>query len=91
MQKLEEVARAIYEADDPWASAFPWPKLKEGEPRADEYRRVARAAIEAMRVPTPGMVDAHFEAHAKADTFFASAEDVFNAMIDAALKEDQQC
>lgn len=69
--KLEQVAVAISGAPFPTKASL----------------RKARAAIEAMRVPTPAMVDAHFEAHAKADTFFASAEDVFNAMIDAALKE----
>lgn len=36
MRMIERVARAIYEADDAWYSAFPWPDLKEGRPRAYE-------------------------------------------------------
>lgn len=46
----ERVAKAIYEADDPWHPAWPWPDLKDGRDAAENYRRVARAAIEAMRV-----------------------------------------
>lgn len=53
---IERVARAIYEADDAWSEAFPWPNLAESPNRPNEYRRVARAAIEAMREPTDEMV-----------------------------------
>lgn len=56
---VEKVARAIYEADDVWSAAFPWPDMPPTrEQSADEYRRVARAAIEAMREPTEEQLDA---------------------------------
>lgn len=45
---IERVARAIYEADDPWHSAFPWPNLNEKQGGAEGYRRAARAAINAV-------------------------------------------
>lgn len=46
---VERVARAIYEVDDPWSEAWPWPNLNEKQGGADGYRRAARAAIEAMQ------------------------------------------
>jgi hypothetical protein len=52
---IERVARAIYEADDPWSSAFEWPTMGSEKQSADEYRRIARAAIEAMMEPTEAM------------------------------------
>jgi len=47
-EEIERVAKAIYEADDPWSEAFPWPSMGSKEQSADNYRRIARAAIEAM-------------------------------------------
>lgn len=44
---LEAVAKAIYEEDDVWSAAFPWPKMGSKEQSADNYRRIARAAISA--------------------------------------------
>ncbi len=45
---VEKVARAIYEEDDPWSKAWPWPNLdpSQGDPSA--YRRLATAAIAAL-------------------------------------------
>jgi hypothetical protein len=53
----------------------------------NRWRYIARAAIEAMREPTEAMVEAHYKAHADTETVFADAEDVWRAMIDAAIME----
>ena len=42
----EKVARAIYEADDPWHTVWPWPDLKDGG--ADKIREIADAALSAL-------------------------------------------
>lgn len=93
---VERVARAIFEA---WAAeesaASTWDdvcqRAKDGYPHAQKWHRMAiseaRAAIEAMREPTPKMVEAHYMAHARAETVMADAQSVWNAMIDAALKQ----
>lgn len=49
---VERVAKAIYEADDPWHPAWPWPNLKEGRAAVEDYHRVARAAIKATDIPS---------------------------------------
>lgn len=49
---IERVARAIYEEDDPWHKAWPWPDMNVSQGSADVYRRIAEAAIKAMREPT---------------------------------------
>lgn len=46
---VERVARAIYAEDDVWHSAFPWPDLQPDQIDPDNYRRIARAAIAAMK------------------------------------------
>lgn len=48
-EEVERVARAIYEEDDPWHPAWPWPNLNENQAGAEAYRRYARAAITALR------------------------------------------
>jgi hypothetical protein len=48
---VERVAKAIYEADDPWHTAFPWPNLNEKQGGAEGYRNAARAAISAASIP----------------------------------------
>lgn len=48
VEEVERVAKAIYEADDPWSEAFPWPTMGSKEQSAENYRRIAKAAIEAM-------------------------------------------
>lgn len=45
---VERVARALYEEDDPWCKAWPWPNLHSEQGDPDAYRRLARAAIRAM-------------------------------------------
>jgi hypothetical protein len=57
-EMIERVAKAIYEADDVWSAAFPWPTMGSDEQSADNYRRIARAAITAMADPTPKMMEA---------------------------------
>lgn len=52
MTNIEKVARAIYEADDPWHKAWPWPDLQSDQAGVDQYRRIAEAAIAAMQ-PAP--------------------------------------
>ncbi len=51
-EMIERVAKAIYEEDDPWHKAWPWPDLNESQGSPDTYRRIAAAAIKAMREPT---------------------------------------
>jgi len=56
-EKVEQVARALYLVplgghEDPYAPR--WDQLREKE--KDSFRDSARAAIEAMRVPTEEMV-----------------------------------
>ena len=51
--EVERVAKAIYEEDDPWCRAWPWPDLNTeaqgGQGTADRYRDIARAALAAMQ------------------------------------------
>ena len=42
---VEAVARTIYEEDDPWHKAWPWPDLQSDQAGVDQYRRIARAAL----------------------------------------------
>lgn len=51
--QVERVARAIYEEDDPWHKAWPWPDLNENQGSPDQYRRIATAAIKAMSDAEP--------------------------------------
>ena len=44
---VEVVARAIYEADDPWHIAFPWPN-PDGLGMAERYREIATAVRAAL-------------------------------------------
>lgn len=78
MTMIERVARAImrddFEGDELWESSD---KCLRGS-----YLRNARAAIEAMRDPTDGMVDAgNSLGHEEAPATY------YEAMIDAALAE----
>lgn len=53
---VERVARAIYEEDDPWHKAWPWPDLQSDQAGVDQYRRIAQAAIAAMQTDaTPAL------------------------------------
>lgn len=55
----------------------------------DEVRRVAkiRAVLTALREPDEGMVEAFWQAQARATTVFADPADSFAAMIDHILQE----
>jgi hypothetical protein len=52
-EMVERVARAIYESTQGKWTGVPWAEADRGE-----HLRQARAAIEAMREPTEGMLDA---------------------------------
>lgn len=45
---IEELARAIYEADDPWHKAWPWPNCSQAG-HADAMRHIARAILPIIR------------------------------------------
>ncbi|MBR2268746.1 hypothetical protein [Sphingobium sp.] len=79
-EMIERVAKAIYEEDDPWHKAWPWPNLNESQGSPEPYRRIAAAAIKAMREPSEAMI----EAGQQTDETI-TAVDVYRAMIDAAL------
>lgn len=84
---VERVAKAIYEEDDPWHVAFPWPNLTKTQAGVDAYRRCARAAIEAMREPTEAMERAGLR---EMTIDPAWAKPAWQAMISAALSEDSK-
>jgi len=46
---VEAMARAIYEADDPWHVAWPWPDLQSDQAGVDHYRRCAEAAAAVVQ------------------------------------------
>ena len=87
---VERVARALYELlRKDFRDQAVWERTTEMD--REVFRPFARAAIVAMREPTDEMVDAGFH---KADTNDRSerayrwvADDVWHAMIDAALEE----
>jgi len=90
---IERVAKAIYEEDDPWHKAWPWPNLNESQGSPEPYRRIAAAAIKAMREPTSPMIAAAWDlldAEKKRMGIArlgpgVGAADIYRAMIDAAL------
>lgn len=97
MGKVEEVARALY-------AATPFKTAGSYDSQSEVYKRMcrvlARAAIEAMRVPTRSMVKAGhiptWQIPLGNGTFAtglglgADQSRIFNAMIDAALSEDKE-
>lgn len=95
MKKLEEVAKAIAAEDlDDGDGLYDWYALVDEV--ADEYRAMAKAAIEAMKKPTVAMKkSATFwsisTSNAGDDSFdYVSEEDagdIFDTMLGAALKE----
>ena len=79
---IDRVARALAEADElQWTFMF---DSHRDEPSRDDYRRRARAAIEAMRKPTEAMIEAVRDPHEGLSA--GAVEYVWDAMIDAALK-----
>ena len=78
MGKVEEVARAIYEArNGPRCNPWSWQPKSHQEP----YLADAKAAIKAMREPSIAM---------RHVATFQAAEIDWPAMIDAALSEDKE-
>lgn len=55
---VERVARALCDLDLPQCGGSDGTRLNPAMPNWHHYRRQARAAIEAMRSPTPRMIDA---------------------------------
>lgn len=98
MQKVEEVARAIDPAIFRWRDDMYAYCIRQGDSE-EEARDIidrtyplhktfdrARAAIEAMRGPTPEMIDAARETGV---TSGEQSSRIYEAMIDAALKEEE--
>lgn len=86
---IERVAQAIYE-DRNGRRCIPWNKLLAAHKAP--YLSDVRAAIEAMREPSPKMLDEGFRALISGDddaldTSTSDAIKCWRAMIDAALKE----
>lgn len=82
MTKVEEVARAIFHTDYPDAGEV---EETHWEEKRLWYLDAARAAIEAMRVPTKAMwYEGGILRLSDADH-----QRIYQAMIDAALKEEQ--
>lgn len=86
MTKTEEVARAIWQES---VGPAQWPEWDTWAP--DAWGRVksmaqARAAIKALKNPTPDMVAAYFDV----DPYVCDglSEAGFNAALDAALADD---
>jgi hypothetical protein len=82
---IERVARAMAikdKGDDMWGVMS-----EDGDGYGyvgkNEYRAMARAAIEAMREPTEGMVEA---ARLERDLTYTTTRCIFRDMIDEALK-----
>lgn len=82
-EMIERVAKAIYEEDDPWHKAWPWPNLNESQGSPEPYRRIAAAAIKAMREPSFPMIQAMF--NTTDDGSGQLHERKWKAAIDAAL------
>jgi hypothetical protein len=86
-EMIERVARAIAKARHP---GLTWPTKSDPEyiQTVHTYLRDARAAIEAMLEPTQDMADAAINLDvywAYSGEGFGMPEDVWSAMIDAAL------
>lgn len=93
-EMVERVAKAIYEADGVWSLAFPWPTMGSDGQSPDNYRRIARAAVEAMREPTEDMRFAGGNSIAYPSVYMGgpgearmrAASQYYTAMIEAALE-----
>lgn len=86
---VERVARALFEADCQIGDTpiVKWELAPEYE--REEYRHLARAALEALREPTEGMVEAGADAadaSGWAVDAISGAKTAYRAMIDEALK-----
>ena len=84
MTKIEEVARAIYYAEN----TSERPEWEREPPSVQKHLRyIARAAIEAMREPTVPMLDAGHEGLVRGPRY--EVIDCYQAMIDAILSEGE--
>ena len=82
-EMVERVAKALYIAEiGPAIGPFDWDIDEAGEVAARNYRKMARAAIEAMREPTEAMVRAGGDV-TESD---AIAIATWHAMIDEAIR-----
>ncbi len=87
MSKLEQAAQAIYEAECPTGRL--WSDRAAGTKRA--YIALARAAIAALREPTPSMIEfGHLCDPLRCDVDDASSvyPPIWRGMIDAVLSEE---
>lgn len=92
MGMIERVARAIcaleYQDPDELTNAIPDGPLY---PVWKDFEKFARAAIEAMRVPTKNMVGVGTEARWQSAVRDAnSINEIWSAMIDAAINEGEK-
>lgn len=97
-EMIERVAEAAFMADWPKDN---WSRFGNEDYVKNRYRRIARAAIEAMREPTKAQLEAAEEIVVGYDDFACGdgniylgipgypqkARDVWAALVDAALKE----
>ena len=83
MSMIEKIAEAIYERVRKGARHMP-PWAEQPETVKDWHRKIARAAVEAMREPTAEMVDA---ADVPMHGDFMDPIRTWEAMIDKALEE----
>lgn len=88
---VERVAKALFDAVQPnYAGAeISWDTSNEewGDEDREGFRQSARAAIEALREPTPAMTTPHLGHHGFAEYGDVEAAAIWREMIDAALKE----
>jgi hypothetical protein len=91
---IEKVARAIYAATAGAWCGETWEETGQGQ--RDNAMAEARAAIEAMREPTPEMIEAgavHGTWSDRCDAFEGAheeaAKEVWQIMLSAALKGDE--
>lgn len=96
---VEKVARALFQTWGAFEGTdMTWEEVKDAHDRREEFPKLAkihdlalieaRAAIEEMRVPTKAMVEAGTEARWRSAVRDAnSIREIWNAGIDAALKE----
>ena len=75
MNMIEKVARAIY------ADCFTDEHVDADEMSMEYCRSYARAALEAMKEPTPHMIDAGYSPE------YSSSQEVWESMLTAALNE----
>lgn len=80
---IEATARAIYEADDPWHKAWPWPDLQSDQAGVDQYCRIAEAALAII---APAVLDLAVETATCGDTGTRLSEQIIADEI-RALKE----